>query len=75
MNKRDFLDQLAQALDYEGEILPDQDVASIDVWDSLGVLSIMQLLSDLGVNVQPEKIAEVHNVSELLAMVKSVLKD
>jgi acyl carrier protein len=62
-------------LDYEDLIRPDQDVATIDVWDSLGILSVMQLLSDIGIKIQVEKITELQNIDELLKIVKPFLKD
>ncbi len=75
MNQNEFLIELANILDYDGMILADQDVATIDVWDSLGILSVMQLLSDMGIKIQVEKITELHNINELLVIVKPFLKD
>ena len=75
MNQNEFLVELADVLDYEDVILPDQDVATIDVWDSLGILSVMQLLSDIGIKIQVEKITEVQNINDLLQIVRPFLKD
>jgi hypothetical protein len=75
MNQNEFLIELANILDYEDLIRPDQDVATIDVWDSLGILSVMQLLSDIGIKIQVEKITELQNINELLKIVKPFLKD
>jgi acyl carrier protein len=75
MNQNEFLIELANILDYEDLIGPDQDVATIDVWDSLGILSVMQLLSDIGIKIQVEKITELQNIDELLKIVKPFLKD
>jgi len=75
MNQNEFLIELANILDYEDLIRPDQDVATIDVWDSLGILSVMQLLSDIGIKIQVEKITEMQNIDELLKIVKPFLKD
>jgi acyl carrier protein len=75
MNQNEFLIELANILDYEDLIRPDQDVATIDVWDSLGILSVMQLLSDIGIEIQVEKITELQNIDELLKIVKPFLKD
>jgi acyl carrier protein len=75
MNQNEFLIELANILDYEDQIGPDQDVATIDVWDSLGILSVMQLLSDIGIKIQVEKITELQNIDELLKIVEPLLKD
>ena len=74
MNENDFLVELANVLDYEGLILPEQYVATIDVWDSLGILSVLQLLSDLGIKIQVEKISEIQNIKDLLIIVKPYLE-
>jgi acyl carrier protein len=75
MNQNEFLIELANILDYDDLIRPDQDVATIDVWDSLGILSVMQLLSDIGIKIQVEKITELQNIDELLKIVEPLLKD
>mgnify|MGYP000017313618 CR=1 FL=1 len=75
MNENIFLVELANVLDYDGIILPDQDIATIDVWDSLGILSVMQLLSDMGIKIQVEKISQLQSIAELLIIVRPFLKD
>ena len=75
MNEKNFLVELANLLDYDGIIFPEQDIATIDVWDSLGILSVMQLLSDMGIKIQVEKISQLQNIAELLIIVRPFLKD
>lgn len=69
MNQTEFLKRLADALDHDGELAPDQQVESIEEWDSLGILSVLELLSDLGHKVKPDTLRDINNLSELLALI------
>lgn len=73
MDLKDFLHRLADVLDHDGDISPDQAVSSIDEWDSLGVLSVIVLLSELGVRCDPELVREVVSISDLLDIVSGVV--
>ena len=75
MNENEFLVELANILDYDGVILAEQDIATIDVWDSLGILSVMQLLSDMGIKMEVEKLSQLQTIAELLIIVRPFLKD
>jgi acyl carrier protein len=75
MNESEFLIALSVALDYDGEIAPNQDIATIEVWDSLGILSVVGLLSDLGLKIDPEMLQSIQNIRELLALVNPVLNE
>lgn len=75
MNKIDFLVKLADVLDYGDVIKEDQDVSTIDEWDSLGILAVLELLSDIGIKVQPEKINGITNIGDLLEIIDSYEKD
>ena len=44
MKTDEFLKRVAEVLDYEGVILSEQELLTIDEWDSLGILSVMELL-------------------------------
>jgi acyl carrier protein len=75
MNKIDFLVKLADVLDHGDVIKEDQDVSTIDEWDSLGILAVLELLSDIGIKVQPEKINGITNIRDLLEIIDSYEKD
>ncbi len=75
MNKIDFLVKLADVLDHGDLIKEDQDVSTIDEWDSLGILAVLELLSDIGIKVQPEKINGIANIRDLLEIIDSYDKD
>lgn len=73
MNQKEFLSLLADAIDYEGVIDANQDVESIVEWDSLGILSVIELLSDLGIKVNPDALQKVENISQLLEIAEHVI--
>jgi acyl carrier protein len=73
MKTEEFLKRVAEALEYDGEITSNQDTLTIDGWDSLGVLSIMELLSDLDVKYDVEKLGQISNISELLETASEIL--
>ncbi len=75
MNQKEFLSRLADAIDYEGVIEVNQDLESIVEWDSLGILSAIELLSDLGVKVNPDALQKVENISELLEIVEHLIHE
>lgn len=75
MKTDEFLKRVAEVLDYEGVILPEQDLLTIDEWDSLGILSVMELLSDLNIGYDADKLGEISMVSELLAMASYMIND
>lgn len=43
--------------------------------DSLGILAVLELLSDIGIKTQPEKINEISNIQDLLKLIDSYHKD
>jgi hypothetical protein len=75
VNQKEFLSRLADAIDYEGVIEVNQDIESITEWDSLGILSVIELLSDLGVKVNPDALQKVGNISELLEIVGHLIHE
>jgi acyl carrier protein len=68
MDSSTFLAKVAEVLDYEGEIAPGQNLEDIDMWDSLGILSIVELLEDLGAEVDIDTINNLKTTDELIAL-------
>jgi acyl carrier protein len=75
MNQATFLKRLAEALDFSGELDPAQDLDSVDGWDSLGILSTIDLLSELGVEVSGEILGRAKLVAELIAVAGEAIDD
>ena len=68
MDKHTFLSKLAEILDYDGVITENQEVATIDVWDSLGILSVLEFMSEMGVKIEPEDLYTISNISQILEL-------
>lgn len=75
MNHAKFLTRLAEVLDHDGAIVANQDVESIDEWDSLGLLSVIELLADIGVKGKTDELGDITNISQLLELVKQVVHE
>ncbi len=73
MKQAEFLYRIAEALDHEGVISADQDLMSIGEWDSLGLLSIVELVSDLGLTIRPDQLGHLQNISELIELAREVI--
>lgn len=75
MNKQEFLTRLAEALDHDGVIEANQKVESIPEWDSLGILSVIELLADLNIKVKPEALKEIQSIPELIEIARTAIDE
>ncbi|HEY4252818.1 MAG TPA: hypothetical protein VGM87_16525 [Roseomonas sp.] len=75
MDSAAFLKRVAEALDHGGALTRDQAFETIETWDSLGMLSIMALLEELGVDVDPEAVGALRSMEELIAMAGPAVHD
>lgn len=75
MDSATFLGKVAEVLEYDGEIARGQNLEDIDMWDSLGILSIVELLEDLGVEVDIDTINNLKTTDELIALAGSAVND
>jgi acyl carrier protein len=70
-----FLAKVAEVLDYDREIVRGQNLEDIDVWDSLGILSIVELLEELGADVDIDTINNLKTTDELIALAGRAVND
>jgi acyl carrier protein len=63
-----LLIKITEALDCEENLKGEEFLVDIEGWDSLGLLSIIQVFSDLGCKPDPEKIKKCARVSDLLKL-------
>lgn len=75
MDSATFLAKVAEVLEYEGEIFRGQSVGDIDMWDSLGILSIVELLEELGTEVDIDTINNLKTTDELIALAGDAVHD
>jgi acyl carrier protein len=65
----EFLELIAEALDCEETIVVEDNVQDIEGWDSLGILSIVSVLDELGMPVELEKFEEINTVQDFVTLV------
>ncbi len=75
MDSATFLTKVAEVLEYDGEISRGQNLEDIDMWDSLGILSIVELLEDLGAEVDIDTINNLKTTDELIALTGGAVHD
>jgi acyl carrier protein len=68
MDSTAFLAKVAELLDHDGVIEKGQSLEDLDLWDSLGILSIVDLLEELGSDVDIEGLTNLKTVDELIAL-------
>jgi hypothetical protein len=75
MDSTTFLAKVAEVLDYDGEIVRGQNIEEIDMWDSLGILSVVELLEELGAEVDIDTINNLKTTDELIALAGGAIND
>lgn len=75
MDSATFLAKVAEVLDYDGDITRGQNLEDIDMWDSLGILSIVELLEELGAEVDIDTINNLKTTDELIALAGGAVND
>ena len=76
MTKEEFLEELAAALNEEPEgVSPGTEMASLDGWDSTGLLGVIALLDgELGVQVDVTRLRDCKTVQDLIDLTGETLE-
>ena len=56
MNQKEFIDNLSKALETEGLLSSESKLKDLEEWDSLGILSTIELIESCGGKVNIEEI-------------------
>ena len=56
MNKKEFIDNLSKALETEDLLSPETKLKDLEEWDSLGILSTIELIESCGGKISIEEI-------------------
>jgi acyl carrier protein len=75
MDSTAFLAKVAEVLEHDGEITRGQNLEDIEMWDSLGILSIVELLEELGADVDIDTINNLKTTDELIALTGGAVND
>ena len=73
MNEEEFLLRISEVLESESKIGRGSDLASVDGWDSLGMLSVLEFLESGGVSVDLDELRAVKTADDLLQLAKPML--
>ncbi len=75
MNSAEFLAKVADVLEYEGSLSRGQSLEDIEVWDSLGILSVVDLLEEIGADVDIEQLSNLVTTDDLIAIAGSAVSE
>jgi hypothetical protein len=75
MNGTEFLQRVADVIDYGGTLAVGQELADLETWDSLGILSVVELLAELGVEADIKALSAAKTTDDLLAIASAVIDD
>lgn len=75
MNTEAFLARVAEAIDHDGILLAGQSFDGVETWDSLGILSVVDLLEELGVEADIDALSAVDTTDALIALAAGVIND
>lgn len=73
MTVDEFLKQLTDAIEADAPLSPGQPLADAAVWDSLAVLSVVDLFEQIGVDADLDSIGEAVTTDDLLALAGSAV--
>ena len=69
MNVKEFLKLTSEILECENEIGIDDDIEDIDEWDSLGVLSIISMLDEMGITLALDQFENIETIKDYIELV------
>ncbi|MBK2000671.1 acyl carrier protein [Campylobacter sp. 2018MI35] len=76
MTKKEFLEELSNAIQLDYILKEDQDLNKIEEYDSLALLSISALFSEhFNLEIEGNILRNCQNVSDLIALAKDYIKD
>jgi hypothetical protein len=74
MSVEEFFQKVAEALDSSAELSLGQALDSVEGWDSLGILAILDLLESGGVPVDLDELRAAQTTDDLLRLAGSMVE-
>ncbi|HEX8217347.1 MAG TPA: hypothetical protein VF577_07770 [Allosphingosinicella sp.] len=68
MTGEEFLQQLTEVLEADEPLRPGQRLADVETWDSLGILSAVELYDQLGAQVDLTSVGEAETTDDLVRL-------
>ena len=75
MTTDEFLERLSEALEADAPLKRGQVLAEQVTWDSLAVLSAVELFDEVGANVELQTVADAETTDDLIALAGAALTD
>lgn len=76
MNVAEILDELVEVLQRDGRLALDMNLAELEEWDSLAIISTISLFDELfGEIIEADEVANCATVKDLLKLVEKHLDD
>jgi len=76
MTKLEFMRELADALKADISILTEEMLlAEMKGWDSIGLISVIALLNEIGINLKAAQVREAMTVSDIVALAGDNLEE
>ena len=69
MNVKEFLKLTSEILECENEIGIDDDIEDIDEWGSLGILSIISMLDEMGITLALDQFENIETIKDYIDLV------
>lgn len=67
MTKQEFTEEVALVLnEASGSLSPNTEIESLDGWDSAGLLGIIALLDDLGIQINVDRLRQCKTIGDLI---------
>lgn len=73
MTKDEFLQAVGDVIETEQPLEAGRDLADYPNWDSLGILSLIDLFEEMGVTVDLEALAALKTTDDLVALAGSAI--
>ncbi|MBZ7966550.1 acyl carrier protein [Campylobacter sp. RM9756] len=76
MTKKEFLEELSNAMQLDYTLKEDQDLNEVEEYDSLALLSVSALFSEhFNLEIEGRVLRNCQKVSDLIALAKDHIKD
>ena len=69
MTREELISELAFIFNLsEDDFSPDMELSGIKAWDSIGMLSVITLMKEIGAKVRVEQLRECQTIADLLKL-------
>ena len=75
MTRDEFIAELAFIFNLsENDLLQEMELSSIKTWDSIGMLSVITLMREIGAKIKVEQLRKCQTIADLLKLAEEQLR-